>query len=316
MAKFDLQHPSFLSEDAARKWLEKSRWPNGPVCPHCKSGERVERLGGKSMGAGWYHCNDCREKFTVRVGTLYERSHIPLHKWLLATHLLTSSKKGMSAHQLHRMLGITYKSAWFMAHRIREALSETDREGMGGTGGEIQADETYYGGTSKRAKSYRKTKKGLYKNKSRVVALVDKNSGEVRAFKVKKATAHTVRNILFTNASRKSILVTDDSPLYDGVGRAYASHQIVKHARRKYVNKEGFTTNNVENFFGVFKKGMTGVYHFCDEKHLQRYLNEFAFRYSNRAALGVSDGERAARALKGIEGKRLTYRRTDKATHA
>lgn len=166
---FDLSNPAFTNEEAARKYLEASRWPDGAVCPHCKSGDHVKPLEGKSMGPGWYHCNECREKFTVRVGTLYERSHIPLHKWLLATHLLTSSKKGMSAHQLHRMLGITYKSAWFMAHRIRKAMEDVYKGPMSGEGGVIEADETYYGNTSKRAKGYRKG----HRHKSSVVALVD-----------------------------------------------------------------------------------------------------------------------------------------------
>lgn len=302
MAKFDLNHPAFKSEDAARKHLEASRWPNGPVCPHCKSGESVERLGGKSMGKGWYHCNECREKFTVRVGTLYERSHIPLHKWLLATHLLTSSKKDMSAHQLHRMLGITYKSAWFMAHRIREAMKDVYKGSMGGDGEVIQADETYYGNTSKRAKGYRKG----HRHKMGVIGLVDPATGEARALAVKGATAQKVRKILVTNADRKSALVTDESRLYDKVGEEFGMHQTVWHARGEYVNHDGFTTNNVENFFGIFKKGMTGVYHFCSEQHLQRYLTEFSFRYTNRH---VDDAARAAIALKGIEGKRLTYRR-------
>jgi transposase-like protein len=312
MTKFDLQHPAFKNEEAARQHLEASRWPDGPVCPHCKSGERVERLGGNSMGPGWYHCAECREKFTVRVGTLYERSHIPLHKWLLATHLLTSSKKGMSTHQLHRMLGVTYKSAWFMTHRIREAMNEAVKKPMGGEGGQIQADETYYGNTSKRAKGYRKE----LKHKPGVVALVDPKSGEARAFAVKRATSGTVRKILVTNAKRSSTLVTDESRLYSRVGKEFSGHETVNHRRFEYVNRDGFTTNNVENFFGVFKKGMKGVYHFCSEAHLQRYLNEFSFRYSYRSGLGYSDTDRAAIALKGIEGKRLTYRRTNQAANA
>lgn len=309
MEKFDLNHPAFKNEDAARKMLEASRWPNGPVCPHCKSCEKVEKLGGKSMGKGWYHCNDCREKFTVRVGTLYERSHIPLHKWLLATHLLTSSKKGMSAHQLHRMLGITYKSAWFMAHRIREAMKTSFSGPMGGKGKSVQADETYYGNTSKRAKGY---KKG-HRHKQQVVALVEPGKG-VRAFHVKGATADMVREILVTNIDRKSELHTDESNLYGKVGKEFAAHKTVRHgwnASGEYVGKDGQTTNNVENFFGVFKRGMRGTYHFCSEQHLHRYLAEFEFRYNHRSGLEISDGERAAAALRGIEGKRLTYRRPD-----
>lgn len=309
MEKFDLNHPAFKNEDAARKHLEASRWPNGPVCPHCKGSESVEKLGGKSMGPGWYHCNECREKFTVRVGTLYERSHIPLHKWLLATHLLTSSKKGMSAHQLHRMLGITYKSAWFMAHRIREAMKTTFSGPMGGKGKSVQADETYYGNSSKRAKSY---KKG-HRYKQQVVALVEPGKG-VRAFHVKSATAEKVREILVTNIDRKSELHTDESRLYVEVGKEFADHKTVRHGWNHsgiYVGKDGQTTNNAENFFGVFKRGMRGTYHFCSEQHLHRYLAEFEFRYNNRSGLNVTDGERAAAALKGIEGKRLTYRSTN-----
>jgi transposase-like protein len=311
MEKFDLSFPAFKNEDAARKHLEAVRWPDGPVCPFCKSGERVEALGGKSMGKGWYHCNECREKFTVRVGTLYERSHIPLHKWLLATHLMTASKKGMSAHQLHRMLGITYKSAWFMAHRIREAMKETNAGPMGGSGKTVQADETYYGNSSKRAKGY---KKG-HRHKQQIVALVEPGA-RVRAFHVKTATKEGVRNILVTNVDRRSELHTDNSRLYDEVGKEFAGHKTVTHGWNgggEYVGKDGQTTNNVENFFGVFKRGMKGTYHFCGEQHLGRYVTEFEFRYNNRSGLGVSDGERAERALKGIEGKRLTYRRTDEA---
>jgi transposase-like protein len=307
MTKFDLNHPAFKNEDAARKHLEASRWPDGVTCPHCGSVDSVKPLKGKSMGKGWYHCNDCREKFTVRVGTLYERSHIPLHKWLLATHLMTSSKRGISAHQMHRMLGITYKSAWFMSHRIREAMKDSFTGPLGGEGGIVQADETYTG-NSKRAKSY---KKGL-RHKRSVVALVEPK-GKARVFHVKHATAETVREILVTNVDRKSELHTDESRLYTETGKEFADHKTVHHGwnqRGIYVGKDGQTTNHVENFFGNFKKGLKGVYGFCSEQHLQRYLTEFEFRFNHRTALGVTDGERAAAALRGIEGKRLTYRRT------
>jgi transposase-like protein len=302
----NLTDPIFHNEDAARAHLEGIRWPDGPICPHCgnSDNDRIKRLEGKSHRPGLYQCNECREHFTVTVGGVMERSHIPLHKWVLAFHLMNASKKGVSAHQLHRMLGITYKSAWFMAHRVREAMSGKNAAPMGGNGQQVQADETYYGNTSKRAKHY---KKG-HSQKSGVVALVDPNTGEARAFAVNKAHAANVREILVKNASRRSTLVTDESNLYTFTGEEYASHQTVLHTGREYVNKDGFTTNNVENFFGIFKKGMVGVYHFCGEQHLQRYLNEFSFRYSNRSGLGVSDGERAALAIKGAEGKRLTYR--------
>jgi hypothetical protein len=236
-----------------------------------------------------------------------ERSHIPVHKWLLAIHLMSASKKGMSAHQLHRMIGITYKSAWFLCHRIREAMRDGKPTPMGNNGGPVQVDETYYGNTSKRAKHY---KKG-HSQKSGVVALVEPATGKARAFVVKSATAEKVGRILYTNIRRKAVLVTDESRLYSFAGEQYSEHQTVLHTAGKYVNKDGYTTNNVENFFGVFKKGMVGTYHFCGEQHLQRYLDEFAFRYSNRSGVGIGDVARAARALKGAEGKRLTYRRPD-----
>lgn len=299
----DIYAPEFTNEEAAIAHLEQSRWTDGVVCPHCGS-VSVTRMAGKTQ-AGYFQCNDCRDKFTCRTGTVMERSHIPVHKWLLAIHLLTASKKGMSAHQLHRMLGITYKSAWFLGHRIREAMIDDAPEPMGGKGRAVQADETYYGNTSKRAKGY---KKG-HSQKAGVVALVDQDTGTVRAFAVKSATAQVVREILVTNADRASTLVTDESRLYPVVGREFAGHEKLNHTGREYVNKNGFTTNNVENFFGVFKKGMVGVYHFCGEQHLQRYLTEFSFRYTNRSGVGVDDNMRAAMTLKGIEGKRLTYRR-------
>ena len=301
--KNKLAAKQFANEEAAIAHLEASRWPDGASCPHCGS-DNVHRMQGKTQ-AGYFLCNDCRDKFTGRTGTVMERSHIPVHKWLLAIHLLNSSKKGMSAHQLHRMLGVTYKSAWFLAHRIRAAMTDIKPAGMGGAGHQVQADETYYGNTSKRAKHYRKG----HSHKSGIVALVNPATGEARAFAVKTATADNTRTILFTNVHRGSTLVTDESGLYHATGQSFAGHETVLHAGREYVNKDGFTTNNVENFFGVFKKGMVGTYHFCGEQHLQRYLNEFSFRYSNRSGLGIGDQERAARALKGIEGKRLTYRR-------
>lgn len=298
----DISAPQFTDETVAVAHLEASRWPDGINCPHCGS-VNVHRMGGKTQ-AGMFLCNDCRDKFTGRTGTVMERSKIPVHKWLLAIHLLTASKKGMSAHQLHRMLGVTYKSAWFLAHRIREAMSNSaPKTGMGGVGHQVQADETYYGNTSKRAKHY---KKG-HSNKSGVVALVNPATGEARAFAVKTSTSEVVNKILWTNVHRGTTLVTDESKLYKSSG--YQKHETVLHYGNEYVNKDGYTTNNVENFFGIFKKGMVGVYHFCGEQHLQRYLNEFAFRYSNRSGIGINDNMRAALALKGIEGKRLTYRR-------
>jgi hypothetical protein len=231
----------------------------------------------------------------------------------MAAHMLNSGKKGVSAHQIHRTLGVTYKTAWFMMHRLREAMVETNPTPMGGKGKKVQADETYYGNSSKRAKSYRKGNR----HKQQIVALVEPGA-RVRAFHVKGATADKVRNILVTNIDRKSELHTDESRLYVEVGKEFADHKTVKHGSNAsgfmastYVGPDGQTTNNVENFFGVFKRGMRGVYHFCGEQHLARYLAEFEFRYNNRSGLGIEDGERTAIALRGIEGKRLTYRPTN-----
>jgi|ERR1700674_5244289 len=307
-AKF--QSPLFQDENKARKALEAVRWPNGPVCPHCGNSdpEKIAKVEGKKQShrPGLYYCNRCKGQFTVTVGTVFERSKIPLTKWWMAAHMFNSGKTGVSAHEIHRNLGVTYKTAWFMMHRLREAMGTVNRGPMGGKGSEVQADETYYGNTSKRAKHY---KKG-HSNKASIIALVEPD-GDARAFHVKSATAKEVRNILFTNADRKSVLVTDNSSLYKEVGREFGYHERVWHTAGRYVNKRGYTTNNVENFFGIFKRGMRGVYSFCGEQHLQRYLNEFAFRYTHRAGVGVSDGERTVLALKGIEGKRLTYRPTN-----
>jgi transposase-like protein len=309
-ANANITAPQFTDEAAAIAHVEASRWPHEVTCPHCGS-LSVHRMGGKTQ-AGYFLCNNCRDKFTCRTGTVMERSHIPVHKWLLAIHLLTASKKSMSSHQLHRMLGITYKSAWFLTHRIREAMTGANPGTMGGEGQVVQIDETYTGNTSKRAKSY---KKGL-KDKRAVVALVDPAAGKVRAFHVKAVNAKTVRGLLVEHANRKSTLVTDEALLYRKVGREFKAHERVFHKHGWYVNKRGFTTNNVENVFGIFKRGVYGTFHHISERHLQRYLNEFSFRYSNRSGLGVSDVERAALALKGIEGKRLTYRRPDNAPAA
>jgi transposase-like protein len=310
----DLQNPIFTDEVAARAHLERVRWPDGPYCPHCGNSkqDRIAKVEGEKQSHrdGLYYCNECKGQFTVTVGTVFERSKLPLSKWWLAMHLMAASKKGMSAHQMSRMLGISYKSTWFMLHRIREAM----RDGfagpttpMGGEGKSVQADETYYGNSSKRAKGY---KKG-HRYKQQIVALVEPK-GPVRVFHVKTATAESVRTILVTNVDRKSELHTDESNLYTSVGREFADHKTVNHGwnqRGFYVGADGQTTNNVENFFGIFKRGMRGVYHFCSEQHLQRYLDEFSFRYSNRSGLGVGDVARAELIAKGAEGKRLTYRR-------
>ena len=266
---------------------------------------------GKSHRPGLYKCRSCRKPFTVTVGTVFERSKAPLHKWVLATHLLAASKKGMSAHQLHRMLGITYKSAWFMVHRIRESMRDDDPQPMGGGGSVVEADETYFGKIPGRSK--RKGDRGPTSSRA-VVALVERG-GRSRAFHVKDYPhAGMVRDILVQNVKRDSELNTDESKLYTSVGEEYLSHYTVTHSRHQYVHPQtGAHSNSIEGYFGIFKRGMKGVYQHCAEKHLQSYLNEFDFRYNTR---NISDAERAELALKGSAGKRLTYRRIDHATNA
>jgi transposase-like protein len=312
----------FTDETAARKYLEKVQWPNGVTCPHCGNadGERIAKLAGKSTRPGVYKCNECRKPFSVTVGTVFERSHIPLHKWLYATHLLTASKKGMSALQLHRMLGITYKSAWFMAHRIREAMKDDVATSgpLGGNGKIVEADETYFGNKDDRPTRTTRgrpfTKSGKAAAKRPVVSLVERG-GKVRSFAVKHSTAASVRDILVRNADRASRLHTDESRLYTVLGAEFAKHETVRHTAGEYVRGD-VHTNTVEGYFSIFKRGMKGIYQHCGEAHLHRYLAEFDFRYNNRIALGIDDAARADAALKGIKGKRLTYRRPDEAPHA
>ena len=310
-----LADPMFHNDEAARAHLEQVRWPHGANCPHCGS-VNVLRMVGKAHRIGAWNCRDCRKQFSVTVGTVFERSHVALHKWVLATHLLTASKKGMSSHQLMRMLGVTYKTAWFMSHRIREAMTETNPAPLGGEGKVIEADETYHGKRetpipSEQRKGRPYLKRDLSKQKRHVVALVERG-GEVRVKHVENANAATVRDVLVRNSDRKSRLHTDESRLYVQLGREYANHETVNHGAKEYARGD-VTTNSVEGFFGVFKRGMRGVYQHCGEQHFQRYLNEFAFRYNNRSKLGVDDAQRALIALRGIEGKRLTYRRIGEA---
>ncbi len=314
MSDADLTNPIFTDEEAARAHYEAIRWPNGPVCPHCGAIDSATQLKGKSTRAGVYKCRECEKPFSATVGTVFERSHIPLNKWLLAMHLLCSSKKGMSAHQLHRMLGVTYKTAWFMAHRIREAMDDKGASGpLGGEGKTIEADETYFGPPAYilEPEGWR-VSRDLSK-RMKVVALVERG-GRSRARKVDNMTLAEVRNVLVTNADRKSRLMTDEATFYPRIGREFASHETVNHGRKEYVRGDA-TTNTVEGYFSIFKRGMKGVYQHCSEKHLQRYLHEFDFRYSNRIALGVDDSKRAMLAAKGAEGKRLTYRQPRERAH-
>jgi transposase-like protein len=304
----DLTNPAFTDEDKAREFLESSRWADGPVCPFCGQLDTVAKLGGKSMGPGWYHCNDCREKFTVRVGTLYERSHIPLHKWLFATHLIISSKKGMSALQLSRMLGITYKSAWFMCHRIREGMTPAKPGPIGGQSKVVEADETFIGGKAKNRAYAKKEPK-----KHAVMTLVERD-GKSRSFHVANEKAKTLREKIVTTVSRKSHLMTDELASYEKVGKEFANHGAVCHSANEYVRDGGFThINTAECRFSLMKRAVYGTHHSISEAHLPRYLAEWDFKWNTRR---ISDGERADIALKGIEGKRLTYRIPREAAHA
>ena len=298
----DITAPHFANETTARKHLEALRWPDGPYCPHCGS-LNATRLEGKAHRAGLVQCNDCREQYTVTVGTVFERSKVPLHKWLLCNHLICASKKGMSAKQIERMLGVTYKTAWFMCHRIREAMDGATGNGpLGGADKVVEADETYVGGKA-RNRAFRKPA-----DKKPVVALVERD-GEVRSFHVANVTAKQLRGLIVTNVDRASHLMTDESHVYTAVGREFNGHSTVNHSAKEYVKTGGFKhSNTAENFFSIFKRGVIGTYHHMSEAHLGRYCKEFDFRYNTRT---MTDGERASIALIGSAGKRLTYRRTN-----
>ena len=299
----DFTNPIFTDEDKAREHLEALRWPHRASCAHCGS-ENVHRLEGKSHRPGLFQCNACAQAFTVTVGSVMERSHIPLRKWVLAFYLMSASKKGVSAHQLHRMLGITYKSAWFMAHRVREALKPSNPSPLGGEGKIVEVDETVIGGIAGN-RAYRKK----IPPKQIVVSLVERGGG-ARSFHYgegKRGTVKGLRPLIVQTASRKSRLMTDQDKLFVRIGEEFVSHEAVDHHANEYVRGDVYT-NTVEGFFSIFKRGLIGTYHHVSEAHLARYLAEFDFRYSNRTKLGVNDGERAARAIKGAEGKRLMYR--------
>ena len=318
MTPIELSSPCYTDEAAARAHLEAIRWPDGnPTCPHCGVLGESRHLGGPSMGPGWHYCTACQSKFTVRSGTVYERSHIPLHKWLLAFRLMASSKKGISSHQLARTLNITYKSAWFMSHRIREAMMDTDPTPLGGKDKTIEADETFIGRSEKADAVYVNgigwvvnSARGVG-SKMKVLTVVERG-GKARSVKVNSLRADDLRPHLVTKADRKSRLITDEAGHYKGVGKEFAAHESVNHSAYEWVRGD-VHSNTVENYFSVFKRGMRGTYQHCSEAHLQRYLYEFDFRYSNRAALLVDDCERTTRAIKGAEGKRLQYRQPHKA---
>ena len=308
---FDLAAPIYSDETAAREHLESIRWADGVYCPHCGGYDDIRKLGGAAAEKGLWHCKPCRKKFTVTVGTVFERSHIPLTKWVAAFHLMCSSKKGISAHQGHRMLGITYKTAWFMWHRIREAMKAgglSNVPPMGGKGKTVEVDETYFGDLPEHKAPIRKfpnNPKYGPGHKRAIVSLVERG-GNVRSFYAEKSTVENVAKIVRENVARESRLYTDESRIYDKVGREFAAHEAVNHGQKEYARGD-VTTNTIESVFSVFKRGMRGTYQHCDEKHLHRYLAEFDFRYNNRQAAECDDNMRTVRALKGISGKRLTY---------
>ena len=301
----------FQNEKAAFAHLEKTLWNEGVICPHCgcvDSARRLQGVKGKKgkVRNGLWKCyaRECRKQFTVRVGTVFESAHIPLHKMLQAVYLMCSSKKGISSHQLHRTLEITYKSAWFLTHRIREAMRDGTLAPMGGAGGTIEADETFIG----RLKGQPKGKSG-YAHKNVVLTLVERG-GSARSFHIDNASVSQIVPIVRQNVRRESTLMTDEARHYVGVGKEFSAHGAVEHSADEYVRGE-VHTNTVEGYYSIFKRGMKGVYQHCSEKHLHRYLAEFDFRYSHRIARGVDDKMRASRAMKGIVGKRLTYRQAD-----
>jgi transposase-like protein len=305
MSKSHFNAPHFQSPEAAREYLEALRWGAERVCPHC--GTVNESFATKKPGVYRCRVKECRKDFSVTTKSVMESSHIKLNVWLQAFFLMTSSKKGISSHQLHRALGITYKSAWFLTHRIREAMRTGGLLPPMGSGGKVvEADEVYIG----RVKGRPVRRGGSHKNT--VVTLVERG-GSARSFHVDGNRAGDILPIIRTNLSREAQLMTDEHPAYKIVVEleGIASHDRVNHGKDEYVRYEGdkvISTNTVEGYYSIFKRGMKGVYQHCAEKHLHRYLSEFDFRYSNRVALGVHDGERADLAIKGAAGKRLTYR--------
>ena len=315
----ELTAPIFTDAEAARCHLEALVWPNGPYCPHCGNAEqsRITSLKGKSHRAGLYQCSECTKQFTVTVGTVFERSKVPLNKWLLATYLLNSSKKGFSAHQLHRTLGVTYKTAWFMFHRIREAMRPDDLSPMGRAGQTVEIDETIIG-----RQEGSPPRKGLHGFQFRdiVLTLVERG-GAARSFHIDGTTIGTLMPIIRANVAKESAVMTDEASWYRNlkVNAEITSHEAVNHAQYEYARYEGpkvISTNTVEGYYSIFKRGMKGVYQHCGERHLHRYLAEFDHRHTYRVKLVYSDAERADIALKGIKGKRLMYRRAEAASCA
>ena len=296
----DMTNPIYTDPEKAREHMEAIRWPEGPVCPHCGCIGNATKLKGKSTRPGLYKCNDCKSPFTVTVGTVFERSKVPLNKWVLATHLMASSKKGMSAHQLHRTLGVTYKTAWFMFHRIREAMRNDEPGTFGSGGGGVEVDETFIGNDKT------KVKRRGYDHKYKILTLVDRESKQARSIVVDDLKQSTLLPILRENIASEAAVYTDEATHYRNLKREFATHDHVAHTKGEYGRGE-VHTNTAEGYFSIFKRGMKGVYQHCGRQHLHRYAAEFEFRYNNRVANGVDDTMRAAKILKGAEGKRMMY---------
>lgn len=307
MAESFLNLPHLQNEEAAYAFVESKIWPRGAVCPHCGGVERNKKMGGKATRIGLYKCYDCRQQFTVKVGTIFESSHIQLRLWLQAIYLIASSKKGISANQLHRTLGITLKSAWFMGHRIREAMKD-DGSILGGGGEIVEADETFFG-----IKRGVKSARG-YAHKHKILSLVERD-GKTRSFHVANVDHRNLKPILVSQIARDTHLMTDGAGHYKQIGQEFAEHETTNHFAKEYAKPskiEGRTvhSNTVESYFGLLKRGLVGTFHHVSEAHLQRYITEFDFRFSNRKSLGIEDSVRAEKLLVGVKGKRLTYETT------
>lgn len=294
----------FHNEAAAFDYVEARVWPEGPVCPHCGGVERISKMQGKSTRMGLYKCYQCRKPFTVRMGTIFESSHVPLHLWLQAMYLVAGSKKGISSNQLHRTLGVTLKTAWFLSHRIREAMRSGDLLPMGGDGGVVEVDETFVG-----TRPGVPIRQGGVAHKVPVLSLVHRESGEARSFVVDDTNRDTIVPIVRANIDRETYIMTDENAVYMRQFKDYLGHGTVCHTAGEY-GRGRIHNNTVEGYYSIFKRGMRGVYQWCAPKHLHRYVAEFDFRYSNRAGLDCNDADRADRLLKGIVGKRLTYQTT------
>ena len=304
-----LSAPHFHDEEAAYAYVEARLWPEGAVCPHCGGMEKVGKLKGKTTRPGLWKCYQCRKPFTVKIGTIFEDSKVAMRLWLQAMYLIAGSKKGISSNQMHRILGVTLKTAWFMSHRIREAMRTGDFTPFGSEGGAVEVDETFIGQDPDANPA---GKKANYNQMNKVLALVDRETGRVRSMVVDTLKATEIAPILYDNIAREARLMTDEARVYYGIGKGFAEHHVVTHGRDEYVRGDVFT-NTIEGYFSIFKRGMKGVYQHCQKKHLHRYLAEFDFRYSNRVALGYNDSDRADALLQGVVGKRLTYQTTGAA---